>query len=175
MGVRSVFVSSKETYLFILIMMSMTGNAASGRAMMAVCDVVIVAVEIATVATIVFIVDTLVEADHWATQVVSCIEGRAAISLVEAPACRMTEYSRLEASSSSFTCSVGEWLSDVSEGPGEKMPDGCAYGMPCQRDVVETEVPYTSIDHPIRTERHDSPNNSASEALKARGQHNLRC
>ena len=106
--------SSKETCLLALIMMSMTGNATSGRAMMAVRDVVIVAAEVATVAAVVLIVDTLVEAGHWAPQVVSCIEGRATIGLVEAPTCRVTKHGRLEASSASLTCSVGEWLSDVS-------------------------------------------------------------
>ena len=54
------------------------------------------------------------------------------------------------------------------------MSDGWAYSVPCQRDMVEAEVPYTSIDHPIGTERHDCPNDSASDALKARGQHDFR-
>lgn len=38
--------------------------------------------------------------------------------------------------------------------------------MPGQRDVVESEVPYAGIDHPVSTESHNCPNDGASNALQ---------
>jgi hypothetical protein len=114
MRVRSVCVTPKDACLLGLIVVSIPGDPTAGRSMVARRQIALIAIDVATVLSIVLIMDTLVEAGHCTAQIVGCIKGRATVGLIKAPACGVSEDGSLEATSAGFARSIGEWLKDIS-------------------------------------------------------------